>query len=76
MWYIYPMSTDASPPPMTLPQAAARIGVSRFTLARAARRGTLTAIAAGGVWLVTQEALDAYERRSRGRPGRKPKVAA
>lgn len=60
-------------PIMTIPEAAARIGVNRFTLAHAARRGTLRASVAGGVWLVTEEALEEYERRSKGKPGRKPK---
>ncbi len=45
---------------MTLPEAAARLGLSRFTLAHAARRGTLEASAVGGVWIVDEEALERY----------------
>ncbi len=56
---------------MTLPEAAASLGLSRFTLAHAARRGTLEAVAVGGVWIVDEAALERYRQRSRGQPGRK-----
>jgi excisionase family DNA binding protein len=53
-------------------EAALRSGVSRDTLARAARDGNLATRRTGKLWLTTPAAIDAYLKGARHRPGRKP----
>jgi hypothetical protein len=55
-----------------LPEAAALFGLSRYTLARAARDAHLTTRRTGKIWLTTPAAVDAWLKGARHRPGRTP----
>ena len=55
-----------------LPEAAALFGLSRYTLARAARDAHLATRRTGKIWLTTPAAVDAWLKGARHRPGRKP----
>jgi excisionase family DNA binding protein len=55
-----------------LTEAALRFGLSRDTLARAARDGNLQTRRTGKLWLTTPAAVDAYLKGARHRPGRTP----
>jgi excisionase family DNA binding protein len=57
-------------------EAALRFGISRDTLARAARDGNLATRRTGKLWLTTPAAIDAYLKSARHRPGRKPQRRA
>jgi len=57
-------------------EAARRCGVSRDTLARAARDGNLETRRTGKLWLTTPAAIEAYLRGARHRPGRTPQRRA
>jgi hypothetical protein len=56
-----------------LPEAAALFGLSRYTLARAARDAHLATRRTGKIWLTTPAAVDAWLRGARHRPGRTPR---
>jgi hypothetical protein len=55
-----------------LPEAAALFGLSRYTLARAARDAHLATRRTGKIWLTTPAAVDAWLKGARHRPGRTP----
>lgn len=55
---------------LPLREAAQRIGVSRTTLQKQARKGVLRAVLIGNQWLVTVEEIDRYAREHKGRSGR------
>ena len=59
-----------------LPEAAALFGLSRYTLARAARDAHLTTRRTGKIWLTTPAAVDAWLKGARHRPGRTPQRRA
>jgi hypothetical protein len=56
-----------------LPEAAALFGLSRYTLARAARDAHLETRRTGKIWLTTPAAVDAWLKAARHRPGRTPR---
>jgi len=55
---------------LPLREAAQRIGVSRNTLQKQARKGVLRAMFIGNQWLVTVEEIDRYARVHKGKRGR------
>jgi len=57
-------------------EAALRFGLSRDTLARAARDGNLESRRTGKLWLTTPAAIDAYLKSARHRRGPKPQRRA
>ncbi len=56
-----------------LPEAAAHFGLSRYTLARAARDGHLPTRRTGKIWLTTPAAVEVWLKGARHRPGRTPR---
>ena len=63
----------------TIAEAARKLGVSRQTLHRAAKTGTIRVMRfgqRGGVVLISNEALEEYRKtRKRGRPKKSEKVS-
>ena len=57
---------------LTLEEAATIIGLSRFTVGRFVRAGTIAATRAGGRIRVQRSALDAYIEQQRIAPGYLP----
>src|SRR5687768_10340899 len=57
-------------------EAATYFGVSRYTLARAARDGNLSTRRTGKTWLTTPAAVEVWLKGARHRPGRKPRQHA
>jgi Helix-turn-helix domain len=57
-----------------LAEVAALTGISRYTLAYAARTGTLKARRIGSQWVTTLAAVDVWLREARHRPGPKPQA--
>jgi hypothetical protein len=55
-----------------LPEAAVAAGLSRFTLARAAKDGNLQTRRTGKIWLTTPALVDAWLKAARHRPGPHP----
>ncbi len=55
---------------LPLREAAQRIGVSKTTLQKQARKGVLRAILIGNQWLVTPEEADRYAHEHKGKQGR------
>lgn len=55
---------------LPLREAAHRIGVSRTTLQKQARKGVLRAVLIGNQWLVTTQEIDRYAREHKGKQGR------
>ncbi len=53
-------------------EAATHFGVSRYTLARAARDGNLSTRRTGKTWLTTPAAVETWLKGARHRPGRTP----
>jgi hypothetical protein len=58
---------------LPLAEAARVRGLSRFTLASAARTGRLKARPMGSQWVTTLAAVDAWLKEARHRPGPAPK---
>jgi hypothetical protein len=58
---------------LPLAEAARIRGLSRFTLASAARTGRLEARPMGSQWVTTLAAVDAWLKAARHRPGPAPK---
>jgi hypothetical protein len=56
-----------------LVELAAATGVSRYTLAYAARTGAMEAQRLGSQWVSTLAAVEAWLKDSRHRPGRPPR---
>ena len=61
---------------MTIPEAAAALGLSPITLRRQIGLGSLHAIRHGRDWWVTPAEIERYRAVSLGRPGRHPKTGA
>ena len=55
-----------------LPEAAVLFGLSRYTLARAARDEHLQTRRTGKIWLTTPAAVETWLKGARHRPGRRP----
>jgi excisionase family DNA binding protein len=53
---------------LSLPEAAARLGISLKAARRAAQRGEIAAIQIGRRWLVLREPLEAMLRSAKGDP--------
>ena len=62
--------------PRPLVELAALTGVSRYTLAYAARTGSLEAQRLGSQWVTTVAAVEAWLKAAGHRPGRKPQRRA
>ena len=56
--------------PITLAEAAARLGVSAATLRQQVHNGSLRATKYGKTWVVTDGEVERYRVRSLGKPGR------
>jgi excisionase family DNA binding protein len=56
---------QAAPPPMTLPEAAAILGVTPDTLRQQIANGKLRARKVGRDWQVTPKEVERYRRESR-----------
>lgn len=54
---------------LTVTQAASALGISTRAVRHAVERGTLAAVPVGALWLITRDAIIAYERDHRHRPG-------
>ena len=61
---------------LPLAEAARIRGLSRFTLASAARTGRLKARPMGSQWVTTLASIDAWLKAARHRPGPAPKPRA
>jgi hypothetical protein len=59
--------------PRALAELTALTGVSRYTLAYAARTGALEAQRLGSQWVTTLAAVEAWLKGARHRPGRTPR---
>ena len=57
-------------PPLTLAEAATRLGVSHSTLRNQVKNGRLRATLIGKTWVVTPREVERYRAESLGRPGR------
>lgn len=60
---------------VTITEAAQELGVRPDSLRQAVLRGAVKAMRAGGIWLITREELDRYNReriKGRGRPRKQP----
>ena len=60
---------------LSITEAAQRLSIDRSTLVRAAQRGTLRAVASGGIWLVPVAEVERYRQENLGKAGRKPATA-
>ena len=66
-----PQSDRLTPRPLA--ELAASTGVSRYTLAYAARTGAMEAQRLGSQWVTTLAAVEAWLKGARHRPGRTPR---
>ena len=57
-------------PPLTLAEAATRLGVSHSTLRNQVKNGRLRATLIGKTWVVTPREVERYRAESLGRVGR------
>lgn len=66
--------TPAPPRVLSMPEAAALLGIKPDTLRQQAQNGILTATKVGQTWVTTEAAVEQYRADRLGRRGRRPKA--